>query len=265
MPFADSLSVSSLMPLIGSARAPLVWDVRSDQAFEASSIVLPGARRVKAGMLPLAKDPWIAVYCKAGRELAQGVAAGLRAQGFDARWLEGGIEAWTAAGGVVVARKPEAQRFDGVATRWVTRRKPKIDRAACPWFVQRFIDRQAEFLFVERPYVLDVAAATGAIAFDIEGAPVTHDGERCSFDTLLDRYEVKDPVLRKLAVIVRGADTDDLKLAPEAAGLKAMSLGLSALEDDDHAMIRRAFNLYDALYAYLRFATQEAHGWPSKA
>jgi hypothetical protein len=124
---------------------------------------------------------------------------------------------------------------------------------------------RARFLFVEKDHVIPVAEETGGIAFDVEGAPITHDGARCSFDTLLDHYSVSDPALRRLADIVRGADTNALDLAREAGGLLAISLGLSALESDDRIMLERGFTLYDGLYAYLRFAAAEPHNWPPKA
>ena len=112
-----------------------------------------------------------------------------------------------------------------------------------------------------------VARDTGAIAFDIEGVELSHDGERCSFDTMLKLFGLEgEPSLAKLALIVRGADTARPDLAPEAAGLLAVSLGLSALAgDDDHGLLERGFLVYDALFAWLRFASAERHNWPAKA
>lgn len=109
-----------------------------------------------------------------------------------------------------------------------------------------------------------MAEETGRIAFDIEGAPVTHDGLRCSFDTLRDRYGVGDAALLRLADIVRGADRDVLDATREAGGLLSISLELSALDTDDRVMLARGFHLYDGLYAYLRFAAGEPHNWPPK-
>ena len=106
-------------------------------------------------------------------------------------------------------------------TTWVTRERPKIDRVAVPWLVRRFVDSKAQFLFVPAAEVLDTARRTGAVAFDIEGAELAHDGELCSFDTVMRRYRLEDPALKRIAAIVRGADTDRLSLAPEAAGLLA--------------------------------------------
>jgi hypothetical protein len=149
----------------------------------------------------------------------------------------------------------------------VTRRRPKIDRVACPWLIRRFIDPDARILYVDPPEVQNVARVTGAIPFDIEGIELSHEGERCSFDTMLKIFGLEsDPHLARVALIVRGADTARYDLAPEAAGLHAISLGLSALaEDDDHGMIARGFMVYDALFAWARFAAAERHNWPAKA
>lgn len=149
--------------------------------------------------------------------------------------------------------------------KWITRARPKIDRIACPWLIARFIDEAPEFLFVPADRVFAVAAETGAIPYDIPGAELSHEGERCSFDTFLKKYRLDDPALRDLAVIVRGADTGRLDLAPEAAGLLAVSLGLSALYADDHEMLRHELIIYDALYAWARQARGESHGWPPAA
>lgn len=144
---------------------------------------------------------------------------------------------------------------------WVTRERPKIDRVACPWLIQRFIDPDAEFLFVPADRVLKVAAATGAVPFDVPGVELSHDGPKCSFDAFLEKYQLQDPHLAELAVIVRGADTERLDLAPQAAGLLAISLGLSRNFSDDHEQLRHGLVIYDALYAWSRYARSERHSW----
>jgi hypothetical protein len=149
--------------------------------------------------------------------------------------------------------------------KFVTRERPKIDRVACPWLVARFVDANAEFLFVPAGEVLDAAKKHGAIPYDIPDVELSHVGEKCSFDAFIARYDLDDPALRRLAPIVRGADTGRPDLAPEASGLLAMSLGLSAMNpSDDHAMLRQGFALYDALYAWAKTAKDEKHGWPPK-
>lgn len=145
--------------------------------------------------------------------------------------------------------------------KWVTREHPKIDRVACPWLIRRFIDPAAEFLFVAPSEVERVAAETGAIPFDVEGVELSHDGPRCSFDLFLEKYGFTDPHLEELAAIVRGADTDRLDLAPQAAGLLAISLGLSRNFPDDHEMLRHGFVVYDALYTWSREVREERHTW----
>ncbi len=145
--------------------------------------------------------------------------------------------------------------------RWVTRERPKIDRVACPWLIRRFIDPEAVFLFVAPARVSEVAQDTGATPFDVEGVELSHDGPKCSFDAFLVKYRLEDPQLAELATIVRGADTDRLALAPQAAGLLAISLGLSHNFTDDHEMLRQGFMVYDALYAWSRFVKSERHTW----
>jgi len=145
---------------------------------------------------------------------------------------------------------------------WITRERPKIDRIACPWLIARFIDKQPEFLYVPAGEVLQVAEKTGAIPYDIPGAELGHDGELCSFDTFLRKYDLTDPALHQLALIVRGADTARLELAPQAAGLLAISLGLSRNFPDDHEMLKHGMVLYDALYAWCRELRGETHNWP---
>jgi hypothetical protein len=145
--------------------------------------------------------------------------------------------------------------------KWITRECPKIDRIACPWLIARFIDKQPEFLFVPTGDVLRVAEETGAIPYDIPGVELSHVGEECSFDTFLKKYDLTGPALQDLAVIVRGADTDRLDLAPQCAGLLAISLGLSHNFTDDHKMLEHGLVMYDALYAWCCHARGERHSW----
>jgi hypothetical protein len=148
--------------------------------------------------------------------------------------------------------------------KWVTRERPKIDRIACPWLIQRFIDPEAEFLYVPAAQVLATAQSTGATPYDIPGVEMSHVGERCSFDAFLAKYRLHDPALQQLAAIVRGADTSRLDLAPQSAGLYAISLGLSQVFSDDHEMLRHGMVMYDALYAWCRSCQHETHAWPPK-
>jgi len=146
--------------------------------------------------------------------------------------------------------------------KWITRERPKIDRVACPWLIARFIDHDAEFVFVPPDAVTREAAERGAMPFDVEGVELSHDGPRCSFDAFLAKYQLQgDAALARIATIVRGADTARLDLAPEAAGLLAISLGLSALFADDHVQLEHGFVVYDAMYAWCTRAADEAHTW----
>ncbi|SAK85903.1 chromate resistance protein [Caballeronia temeraria] len=146
--------------------------------------------------------------------------------------------------------------------KWVTRERPKIDRIACPWLVRRFLDSSPEFLFVPADQVLAVAERDGALPFDVPGVKLSHNGDLCSFDTFLNEYQLSDPVLARLAIIVRGADTARLDLAPQAAGLLALSLGLSRIFPDDQEILSHGMVMYDALYAWCRDCQSEVHSWP---
>jgi len=148
--------------------------------------------------------------------------------------------------------------------KWVTRERPKIDRIACPWLIARFIDDEPEFLYVPPSEVLATAARTGAVPYDIPGIEMTHVGELCSFDAFLSKYELTDPALKQLAVIVRGADTSRLDLTPQSPGLYALSLGLSQTFPDDHDMLGHGMVMYDALYAWCKSCQSETHAWPPK-
>ena len=145
---------------------------------------------------------------------------------------------------------------------WVTRERPKIDRIACPWLITRFIEPEAEFLYVPAGRVLTVAEETGAIPYDVPGVELTHVGELCSFDAFLAKYALSDPALQTLAGIVRGADTSRLDLTPQSAGLYAISLGLSEIFQDDHALLKQGIVVYDALYAWCARLQGETHNWP---
>lgn len=133
---------------------------------------------------------------------------------------------------------------------WITREHPKIDRIACPWLVTRFVDESPQFLYVPAGDVLRIATETGAIPYDVPGVELGHHGDRCSFDAFIAKYQICDSTIDKLALIVRGADCGKLELANEAAGLLAISKGLSLNFNDDHEMLRHGMIIYDALYAW---------------
>jgi hypothetical protein len=136
--------------------------------------------------------------------------------------------------------------------KWVTREKAKVDRIACPWLIKKFIDKNAEFIFVPQDKVMDVAKREKATPFDVPGAEIGHHGEKCSFDALVEKYKLDDPAIKCLAFIVRGADTDMNDPPPESGGLEAAAEGFRALSRDDHESMRMQFPLYDALYEHCR-------------
>jgi len=266
------ISPNELWALIGTDRAPLIIDTRKRAVYDAAPALLPGAvwrdiADIGRWSAELDRSRPVVFACRFAHYMSQIPAAHLRGQGIDARVLTGGYAAWVDAK-LPLVDKAALDRFAPQRpSLWITRRRPKIDRVACPWLIRRFIDPQARILYVDPDQVLEAAKESGAIPFDIEGIEISHEGERCSFDTMLKLFGLEsEPSLARLALIVRGADTARPDLAPEAAGLHAISLGLSALAgDDDHGMIREAFKVYDGLFAYIRFAAQERHNWPAKA
>ena len=145
--------------------------------------------------------------------------------------------------------------------KWVTRERPKIDRLACPWLIRRFIDSDAEILYVPASQVLDVAQREDAVPFDVPDVELTHAGPLCSFDAFLEKYRLEDEGLARLAQIVRAADTDTLDHSPQAPGLLAITLGLGANIRDDQELLQAALTLYDALYTWCRTLSGERHGW----
>jgi rhodanese-related sulfurtransferase len=281
------ISVVSLSQLAStSLPPPAIIDVRRAAAFARDPWIIAGAVRrlpeLEAWQATLETWRTIVVYCVHGGEVSRDIAAALAHRGLDARYLAGGIEAWRNEGHPLVPFSPP--------TRWVTRERPKIDRIACPWLIRRFIDPSAEFFYVPANEVLQFAATNAATPYDVPDVDYSHDGPACSFDAFIKRHRIRaagpsqgancspsggsaaaelaneaasvgDPAfehaaLDMLATIVRGADTAALDLAPQAAGLLAISLGLSQMFADDHAMLRYGMLVYDALYAWCRQVTQ---------
>ena len=263
---SHSISPDQLVALLGSADVPLVLDVRREQRFLESERILPRAQRCApedVAQFAAGRQPGRAiVYCVHGLEIGERAAADLRAAGWEACFVQGGIESLI-DGGLPTLRKRADLGVTGEApSKWITRERPKIDRIACPWLVRRFIDPQAQFFYVPTPQVFEEAKRLGAVAYDIPGAPIEHDGDLCSFDTLLRAFDLNEPALLALARIVRGADTGRPDLTPQSAGLLAFSLGLSQIHaQDDHAMLEAAMPMYDALYAWCRAAQGETHNW----
>ena len=260
----SAISAAELREAIGGRNPPIVIDVRRVTAFRESAAMLGGSLRrdpdqAGAWAKSLPKASSVVVYCVHGHEVSQRAAAALNEANIAARYLEGGIEGWTAAHG------PLDDKPRNGSTRWITRERPKIDRIACPWLISRFVDPDAEFLYVPPKEVLKAAGENNAVPYDVPDVHFTHDGELCSFDAFLKHYRLADPALMDLAVIVRGADTARLDLAPQAAGLAAISLGLSRNFADDHEMLEHGMVMYDALYTWCKAGKDEVHTWTPQA
>src|SRR5258706_6322833 len=254
-----AVSVSGLRALIGHETPPIVIDVRRNERFLEAPDLIRGAlrrdpARVEEWRKTLPGEAEVVVYCVHGHEVSQNAAKAL-----GGKYLEGGIEGWRAAGGELFG-KPK-----GASTRWVTRERPKIDRIACPWLVKRFIDPDAEFLYVPTPEVKKAAAEREAVPYDIPDVEFSHEGDLCSFDAFIKFFRLKDPALDELAVIVRGADTGRPELAKQSSGLLSISLGLSLNFQDDHEMLKHGMTVYDALYSWCKRGKEEKHTWNPEA
>lgn len=267
MPSFTSIAPDKLARLIGSARSPTILDVRDAEALSADPRLIPTSIHLPYATVehwaPTYRGKSVAVSCQRGKKLAEGVAAWLRHYGAEAEVLEGGFEAWRDTGLPLVPLAALPKRDSGGSTVWVTRSRPKIDRIACPWLIKRFVDPNAVFLFVAPPEVKAVAERFEATPFDIEGVYWSHRSELCTFDVMVAEFGLASAPLERVAAIVRGADTNKLDLAPEAAGLLAVSLGLSRLFADDLEQLAAGMLVYDALYRWARDATDEVHNWPA--
>ena len=273
MPSLSTISVDKLSRLTGRPDAPALIDVCTDKDFACDPRLVPGAVRRSfrdvgewAAEFAGTARP-VVVICQKGLKRSQGVAAWLRHLGVRAESLEGGALGWAAAGLPMVPEAKLPARDERGHTVWVTRARPKVDRIACPWLIRRFVDPSAVFLFVNPSDVEGVAERFGATPFDIEGEGVfwSHRGELCTFDVMVEEFGLGGfEAFRRLATVVRGADTARPDLAPEAPGLLAASLGLSRMYADDLAQLEAGLGLYDAFYRWCRDATDETHNWPAR-
>ncbi len=267
MPAPNEIKPEHLLRLIGTPDCPAIADICTDPDFEADPYLIPGSFRHphsdRSGLAARLRGRRAIVACQKGLKLSQGVAAWLNAEGVPAEYLSGGMFGWRDTIGA--PRIPAAALpapVDG-ATLWVTRHRPKIDRIACPWLIRRFVDTGARFLFVSPREVLGVAEKFGATPFDMEDVFWSHRGEFCTFDTMLDAFGLRTEPLDRLSTIVRAADADRHDLAPQAAGLLAVSVGLSRQYSDDRAQLAAGLALYDTLYRWARDGFDEGHDWPT--
>jgi rhodanese-related sulfurtransferase len=264
-----SFTVEKMSKLVGSPNAPTLVDVRLDEDFALDPRLLPASIRchyLEANRLvPSLKDKFVVVVCQRGAKLSHGFAAQLRLNGINAVSLGGGIEAWRELALPLIPEQTIPTNALGQRKAWVTRHRPKIDRIACPWLIRRFVHSAAEFMFVPPEHVEGVAERFDATAFDMPTGQWTHEADKCTFDKMLNVFELQTPALLHLARIVRAADTDQLNNEPEAAGLLAISLGLSRQYSNDLEQLEAGIVVYDALYRWCRDATEETHNWiPTK-
>ncbi|RVU03314.1 sulfurtransferase [Novosphingobium umbonatum] len=264
----NAISPAKLLRLVGTPKCPVLIDVRMPEEVEGrlfpAAILRDGISVSSWG--PAYAEREVVVICRNGQAASPGVAAWLRHHGVDAQILEGGVLAWQAEKLPMIAVDALPPRDGEGRTIWVTRARPKVDRIACPWLIRRFVDPEAVFLFTAPSEIQAVSLGFSATPFDVEGDGLrwTHRGELCTFDTMVEDFGLRDlDPLARLAIIVRGADTDRVKIAPEAAGLLAVSLGLSRMFDDDHAQLEAGMLVYDALYRWSRDAFEETHDWAS--
>lgn len=261
MPSLNEISPSQLMRLLGGPSAPLILDVRTQDDFDDDPRLVPTTLRVDhrqvSDVAGLKHADHVVVICHKGKKLSHGAAGILRGMGLRAEVLKGGFVDWSQAD--LPLHPPNIPIGSQRATLWVTRHRPKIDRVACPWLIRRFIDPEARFLFVPPSEVLDVADRFSAIPFDVDDAPWTHHGAGCTFDALIRGFGLSHPPLDRMAEVIRAADTNRLDDAPQAAGLLALSIGLSRLHKEDQRQLDAAIPLYDALYRWARDGFEETH------
>ena len=263
----NEITAQNLLRLIGTPDCPVIVDIQTDADFSADPFLIPGSLRHPHsdpdGLIARLQGRPAVIVCQKGKKLSQGLTALLKAKGQPAEYLAGGIYAWRDMPGAM--RVPAAALPDPVhgATLWVTRHRPRIDRIACPWLIRRFVDPDAVFLFVSPGEVMGVADRFGAVPFDVEGVFWSHRGDRCSFDTMIEEFTLQSPALDRLATVIRAADTDRHDLAPQAAGLLALSVGLSRQYRDDQAQLAAGLPLYDAFYRWARDGHEEGHDWPA--
>lgn len=254
----NSVTIAQLSRLIGTPDCPIILDVRLEEDLARDRRLIPTAVPVRHDQPAVPVGAKVVVICQRGKKLSEGTAALLRLSGHRAEVLEGGYQAWVEAGLPLVPA--ELLPKTGL---WVTRHRPKIDRIACPWLIRRFINRDARFMFVAPSEVLSVATIFGATPFDVEGVEFTHRGDGCSFDSIMDDFGLHSPALDRMAQVIRAADTDRHDLAPQAAGLLAVSVGLSRQYRDDLEQLEAAMPVYDALFRWARDGFEEGHDWPA--
>ena len=263
----NQTSVSQLSHLIGTAQCPILLDICIDEDFAADPRLIPTAYRHPFihidKLVPRLIGKKVVVICQKGLKLSQGAAAILRIRGIEAEYLEGGNFAWRDAGAPLIPAKFIPARNGRGETQWVTSIRPRIGRIACSWLIRRFIDPDASFLFVSPTQVKNVAENFNATPFDIEKVFWSRRGKNSAFDTMLEEFSLETEPLLQIANIIRCADTGYQDLSPEAAGLNAISLGMSRIYSDDLEQLDAGMLLFDALYRWARDDTDKTYNRPA--
>jgi hypothetical protein len=265
MPAPNEITAQQLLRLIGTPLCPVIVDIRPPDDFAADPRLIPSSIRHShtdiAGLINRLKGRASVIVCQTGHKLCQGVVSALQAEGLTGEYLSGGTAAWAANGAPMVPVAAVPFDADG-QTCWITCTRPKIDRIACLWLIRRFVDPGARFLFVAQSEVQTGAALFNATPFDTPDAEFAHQGDLCTFDAMLDRFCLHSPALDRMALAIRAADTDRHDLHPVAAGLLAVSVGLSRQFSNDQAQMEAGLALYDALYRWARDGQDVGHDWP---
>ena len=268
MPASTLITTQQFSKLIGLPNGPAIVDVRIDDDYRGDPRLLPGShaprlschRKLGAGLSGQERRRRLPAWAKAERR--HGRLAAPRRHRQRRR-----LKAVSKPGRRPTSRWSAPTSCRRATTKgrtvWVTRSRPKVDRIACPWLIRRFIDPSAVFLFVSPSEVTAVAERFNATPFDIDDVFWSHRGETCTFDTMIEEFDLKTAPLLQLAKIVRGADTARPDLTPQSAGLLAASLGYSRMYRDDLPQLEAAMGFYDAMYRWCRDATSETHNWPS--
>lgn len=256
----NEITPQILMRLIGTPACPVLIDVSLDDDFNSDPFLIPAAKRHAhtdlAGLLPTLAGKQVVMICQ--KRVKNSATAPLPTYVAKISQRRCCLAAMSRGRKPPCPVSPPAP-YPGAL--WVTRHRPKIDRIACPWLIRRFVDPSAQFLYVPATEVDGVAKHFGATPFDIEDGFWSHRGETCTFDTMIAEFGLDHPALAALAAIVRAADTDTHAAPPQAAGLLAISVGLSRMHRDDNAQLEAGMHIYDAFYRWARDGMSEGHDW----
>ena len=260
----SEITIQQLNRLIGTSAAPMIIDARIEADFNDDPRVIPSAIRhphdAVETIVNVINGRSVVVYCQKGHKISQGMTALLKTHGVKAEYLQGGQMGWAEKNMPLVEWAKIPMNAKGHSL-WVTRHRPKIDRIACPWLIRRFVDSNAQFLFVAPAEVMDVAKMFKATPFDVEDVFWSHRDEFCTFDIMIKEFGLNIEALDELATVIRGADTNKHELAPQAAGLLAFSVGMSRMFREDSEQLDKSMLFYDALFRWARDGRDESHDW----